>query len=157
MRSRSEACFAADQFESRLQHWRALRQLRDSRAIDVHAAVAAKRDVFVGGVRDLRQAARDFRAQRAQRSVAHGAAFEAGRSARVGLELQPFEPADEMALDCHLAVLGDAGEQRIFALQPFEQRAGAAIDEALRQRFVQCVGKLVLDFARFHAPIVGVF
>ena len=143
--------------KARLQHRRAGARRATARAIHAHAAVAAERDVVVGRAGDPRQPARHFRPQRAQRRIAHGAAFEAGRRARIGLELQALETADEMALDRHLAVFGDAREQRVLALQALQQRAGAAVDEALRQRFVQRVGELVLDLARLHAPVFGVF
>ena len=60
-----------------------------------------------------------------------------------------------MPLDCDLAIGGDAGQQRILALQALEQRRSAPVDEALGQSFVESVGELVFDRARALTPRFG--
>ncbi len=61
-----------------------------------------------------------------------------------------------MAFDRNLAVLGNPREKSFLALQAPEQGGGAAVDKAQRQRFVQCIGKLVLQSARALTPAFGV-
>ena len=46
--------------------------------------------------------------------------------ARYGRAFEALELADEMALDRDFALLRNPREQRLFALQAFQQRAGAA-------------------------------
>ena len=59
-----------------------------------------------------------------------------------------------MALDHDLAGLADVGLEPGVLAQPPHQHAGAAVDEALGQPLVQCVGELVLDRAGNGLPVL---
>ncbi len=59
--------------------------------------------------------------------------------AGVELELEALEAADEMVLDVDGTVGGELGVQLVLVAHTLHQRAGARIDEALRQLLVQCV------------------
>ena len=87
--------------------------------------------------------------------IARGLAVDA-LGLRVGKEAEALQPADEMLLDVHGAVLGDLGVQLVLVLEAAHQRAGAPVDEALRQLLVQRVRQAVLDRARAGLPVLGV-
>ena len=76
--------------------------------------------MIVARLRDFAQAARDFRLERAQRGVAHGASLQAER-ARVGLKVEPVESPDIMAFHSDFALVRDAGEQGVFTLEALQQ------------------------------------
>ena len=61
-------------------------------------------------------------------------------------------PADRVAVDQDRAVLLDRRERRA-ALQAFQQRLGAPVDEPLGQPLVQRIAQLVLDGARPLLPV----
>ena len=67
---------------------------------------------------------------------------------RIGRELEALQRSDVLAFDDHVAGLGDFGlEHGVFSQAP-HQNAGATVDEALGEAFVQRVGELVLDASR---------
>ena len=62
----------------------------------------------------------------------------------------------EYKLGFYLNGLPVAGSPIALVAHAFHQRAGAAIDEALHQPFMQGVGQGVLDLACAAAPVIGV-
>ena len=105
---------------------------------------AAEHELLVRRLGKPRGARRDLAGERLLRGVLQRLGFRSARGG-VGDEDEAVEAADGVAFDHDFAGLADLRlEQRILA-QPPHQHAGAAIDEAFGQPFVQGVGQLVLD------------
>jgi hypothetical protein len=105
----------------------------------------------VGRLRDAGARARSR--PRARFARRRAAPWPRSRSGSVGGERETVEPADDMALDHHLAGLLDFSFQCRVLAQPPHQYAGAAIDETLGEPLVQRIRELVLDAARDALPV----
>ena len=75
---------------------------------------------------------------------------------RVEREAETLQAADEMVFDVIAPSSAISACQLVFVSHALHQRAGPAIDEALRQAFVQRVGETVFDGPRPLLPVVGV-
>ncbi len=75
----------------------------------------------------------------------------------VGDEAEAGEMPDRFVGHAHLAILGDAHRQQFGAalVEIAQQHRGAAIDEALGQPVVQCVGELFFQHAGAFGPVRG--
>jgi hypothetical protein len=89
------------------------------------------------------------------RRIARGLAVDA-LGLRVGKEPEALQPAHEVLLDMHRAVLGDLGVKLVLLLQAAHERARAPVDEALGQLFVQGVRQAVLDGPGATLPVLVV-
>ena len=105
---------------------------------------------------DAAHAHRQLFGQHLRGGVARGLAVDAVGLAGVGDEAEALEPADEVRLDVDRAVVADIGGQLLLGAQALHQRAGAPVDEALRQLLVQRIRQRILDLARAALPVRGV-
>ena len=97
-------------------------------------AVLAERKGLVGFAGELAEPPRHLGRHRPLDRAAQGPGLQRRVGAR-RLEMNAGQAADDMALDRHLAVGGDAAEHRTrMLMQRAHQRAGAPVDEALHQR-----------------------
>ena len=97
----------------------------------------------------MRQLAREH----LRRRVARRLAVDALAACVSGEKRKPLSRPTIVVLDVDRAVLGDLGVQLLLVAHALHERAGAPVDEALRQALVQRVRKPVLDRARAPLPV----
>ena len=152
---RTGEMLVGDDAQARLEHLLAGHQSADRLTEPPDRTVGREHELPVRRVGEARGARIDLSRQRLLRSTGERFCFRA-RGRGIGREYEAVEPADGVALDHDVAALADVGlEHRVLA-QPAHQHAGAAIDEAFGQSFVQRVRQLVLDRARDVLPVLGI-
>ena len=152
---RAGEMLVGDDAHARLERLLAGNELADRLAEPAHGAVGREHELPVRRLRKPGRARVDLAGERLLRGAGERLRFRAcGRG--VGREHESVEPTDGMALDHDLAALADVGlEHRVLA-QPAHQHAGATVDEALGQPFVQRVRQLVLDRAGHALPVLWI-
>ena len=115
------------------------------------AALIVEPQGLVGGCEQRFRPAAQLGAERPFRGRAQHAPLhvDAGRLDGVA---QALDPPDRLAFDQDRAVVIDR-RQLAVAVQTFEQRLGAPVDEALGQPLVQGIAQRVLDRARPLLPV----
>ncbi len=68
-------------------------------------------------------------------------------------EAEPFQTADEFALDRHFALVVHLGHEALLLLEPAEQNAGPPVHKSLRQRGMKRIRQAVFYRARLAAPM----
>ncbi len=75
---------------------------------------------------------------------------------RIGRKGESVEPADDMAFYDHFASLAYFCIQHRVFPQAAHQYTGTAINETLREPFMQRIGQFIFNFARNPLPMVGI-
>ena len=115
------------------------------------AAVIVQPQRLVGACEQRFRPAAQLRAERPFRGRAQHAPLDVDAGRLDGVA-QALDPPDRLAVDHDRAVVVDR-RQLAVAVQAFEQRLGAPVDEALGQALVQGIAQRVLDRARAPLPV----
>ena len=118
-------------------------------------AVGGQHELIVGRRRQFLGARVDLAGQRFLRGGLQRLGVGAGFG-RVGRERKSVETADHMALYDHFAGLADFSIQHAVFPQAAHQYTGPAINETLREPFMQRIGQFIFDFTRNSLPMFGI-
>ena len=130
-------------------------QLRHRVAGPADGAVRGQHELFVRRGREFLGARVDLAGQRLLRGGLQRLGIGAGLS-RVGRKGESVEAADHMAFYDHFAGLADFRIQHRVFPQAAHQYTGTAINETLREPFMQRIGQFIFDFARNPLPMFGI-
>ena len=118
-------------------------------------AVRGQHELFVGRGGQFLGARVDFAGQRLQRGRLQRLGVGAGLG-RVGCKGESIEAADHMAFHNHFAGLADFRIQHRVFPQAAHQYTGTAIDETLREPFMQRIGQFIFDLAGNSLPMIRI-
>ena len=148
---RAGELFVGDQRDTWLKRRRSGLEPGHGGAVPDDARLAVDREGGIGRGGEGLRAAEDLPRHRLRPGGLEPLHVRAGGRRRD--EPEAVEPADELTLDEHAAVVFDCGHQVFLLAQPPHQHAGSAIDKTLCEAFMQGVRQPVLDLAGAALPV----
>ena len=152
---RAGQAFVGNDADARMQRVVGRNQFRHRVAGPADGAVRGQHELFVGRGRQFLGARVDFAGQRLLRGRLQCLGIGAGLG-RVGRKGESVEAADHMAFYDHFAGLADFRIQHRVFPQAAHQYTGTAINETLREPFMQRIGQFIFDLARNSLPMLGI-
>ena len=147
--------FVGNDAHARMQRVVGRHQLGHRVAGPADGAVRGQHELIVGRGGEFFGARVDLAGQRLLRGRLQRLGVRAGFR-RIGREGESVEPADHMALYDHFAGLADFRIQHRVFPQAAHQYTGTAVNETLREPFMQRIGQFIFDLARNPLPVIGI-
>ena len=141
--------------DARMQRVVGRHQLCHGIAGPADGAVRGQHELVVGGGGEFFGARVDLAGQRLLRGRLQRLGIGA-RLRRLWRKGKSVEPADHMAFHDYFAGLADFGIQNAVLPQAAHQYTGTAVNETLREPFMQRIGQFIFDFARNPLPMFGI-
>ena len=152
---RAVQTLVGDDADARMQRVVGRHQLGHRIAGPADGSVRRQHELIVGGGGQFFGTRVDFAGQRLLRGRLQGFGVGAGLR-RIRRKGESVEPADHMAFYDHFAGLADFRIQHRVFPQAAHQYTGTAINETLREPFMQRIGQFIFNIACDSLPMLGI-